>query len=220
MRALRPQQSPRRRVSRGVKAIAEMVDKSGWGDRWTGATVVCMASGPSLSAEDVEVVRQWRAGGPDRRVIVVNTTCSIALWADATFAMDQKWWRHPDHAEAIAAFAGERVCIHAVSGMPVTKLQRPDFKHFGNSGTGAVSLAALAGAARVVLLGYDCQRTGGKAHWHGDHPKGLGNAASMPQWLKKFENAARALRGVEIINCSRATALTCWPRGELSGALA
>jgi len=31
-----------------------------WGNRWKGADVVVLASGPSLTAEDIETVRQWR----------------------------------------------------------------------------------------------------------------------------------------------------------------
>lgn len=205
----------RRRVSRAVRVIADLIDRSGWAGRWSGYAVVCMASGPSLTADDVELVRQWREAGERRRVIVVNTTYTAAPWADALYAMDAKWWRF--HAAEVAKLNCAKVCIHAVPG--VTKLQRPDYKHFGNSGAGAVALAVLAGAVRVILLGYDCQRTNGMAHFHGDHPKGLGNALSMPTWGKKFENAARELRGANIINCSRATALTCWPRAGLSEAL-
>lgn len=70
------------------------------------------------------------------------------------------------------------------------------------------------------MLGYDCQRTGGKVHWHGDHPKGLGNAGSMPKWPQQFAKLKAAMAGVEIINCSRETALTCFTRGDLETCLA
>src|SRR5690348_256930 len=55
--------------------------------RWTGSHVVCIASGPSLTADQCEQVRKWRQEETQeqekRRVIVVNTTYQIALWADA-----------------------------------------------------------------------------------------------------------------------------------------
>lgn len=71
------------------------------------------------------------------------------------------------------------------------------------------------------MLGYDCKRTGGKAHWHGDHVKQLGNAGSMPNWPKQFAGlAAMAQRkGVKLLNASRETALTCIPRVQLEDAL-
>ena len=93
------------------------------------------------------------------------------------------------------------------------------FKAFGNSGAGAIAMAAKAGATRVILLGYDCQRTGGKAHWHGDHPPMLGNAGSMPKWPDQFKRLAASIEGVEVINCSRETALRAFVRMPLEDAL-
>lgn len=93
------------------------------------------------------------------------------------------------------------------------------FRAFGNSGAGAIALAAKAGATRVVLLGYDCQVTDGKVHHHGDHPAGLGNAGSMPKWPDQFKRLAATLAGVEVVNCSRQTALRVFPRMALEDAL-
>ena len=56
-----------------------------------------------------------------------------------------------------------------------------------NSGAALLGQAAQWRLKRVVLLRYDCQHTGGQAHWHGDHPAGLGNAGSVGQWLQQFE---------------------------------
>lgn len=89
----------------------------------------------------------------------------------------------------------------------------------GNSGCGAISLACFAGARRVLMLGYDCQKTGGKTHWHGDHPKGLGNAGSVHKWPAQFASLKAKMSGVEIINCSRETALTVFPRASLEQTL-
>lgn len=93
------------------------------------------------------------------------------------------------------------------------------FKAYGNSGAACIAMAAQAGAKRIIMLGYDCQKTGGKAHWHGDHPRQLGNANSINRWIPKFQELAKDHRHVEIINCSRATALECFPRMELEDAL-
>ncbi len=79
-------------------------------------------------------------------------------------------------------------------------------------------LAKLYGAKQVVLVGYDCQRTNGKAHWHGDHPETLGNAGSMPRWQQQFSDLAKAIQ-MPVINCSRETALTMFPRKALEDVL-
>jgi hypothetical protein len=72
---------------------------------------------------------------------------------------------------------------------------------------------------RIVLLGYDCQHTGGQAHWHGDHPPGLGNAKGVSEWPSHFRAVAHLLRGIEVINASRATALSMFRRSTLEEAL-
>lgn len=90
----------------------------------------------------------------------------------------------------------------------------------GNSGFQAVQLAILFGAARVILLGYDMQATGGKLHWHGNHA-GIGNPVPdrMPKWIEAFGQMAKAVRGVKIINATRETALRCFKRLPLDDCL-
>lgn len=92
--------------------------------------------------------------------------------------------------------------------------------HGKNSGHQAVSLAIAFGAARVILLGYDMSATKGKAgHFFGDHRGGA--MSPYPTFRAHFETLARAakVRGIQIVNCSRQTALTCVPRGTLADAL-
>lgn len=86
-----------------------------------------------------------------------------------------------------------------------------------NSGYQAINLAYHFGVSRILLIGYDMQRTGGKAHWHGDHVSGLTNAEGLSKWATRFPALAQDLEreGVEVINCSQETALTCFPRARL-----
>lgn len=113
-------------------------------------------------------------------------------------------------AEARSVFEGQFVS-HA-DWLGVSKARSACVK---NSGANAIALAAWHGAKRIILLGYDCQRTGGMAHWHGDHPPSLGNAKSLPSWPEKFRQLIPLLSGTEVINCSRESALDCFPRGNL-----
>ena len=91
----------------------------------------------------------------------------------------------------------------------------------GNSGSQAVHLAATFGAKRIVLLGYDMQRTGGHLHWHGAHWGGLPNGNGFVSWIKQFAPLARDLRqrGIDVINATRETALECFPRAKLEDVL-
>lgn len=86
----------------------------------------------------------------------------------------------------------------------------------GNSGACALALAVRFGSAKVILIGADC-KTGEKTHWHGDHPAGLGNAGKVADWPAQFKMAAdfAQANGVDVVNCTRDTALECIRRGVL-----
>lgn len=178
--------------------------------KWSGQTVVCIASGPSLTKEDCELVRD--AG---LRTVVVNTSFRLALWADALYAMDAAWWSFYG-PEAFQSFTGEFWShVRVERCYPTKGLLYP--QGFGNSGSYAISLAIVAGASRVLLLGYDCKVNGEKRHWHADHPKKMGNANSIGRWPYHFELIAKYAqsRNVKVVNCSRDTALSCFQKNSL-----
>lgn len=128
-------------------------------------------------------------------------------------------------------FDGERVCtrepvakeygatlVHSRPGRTLSL--DPTLIHQGrNSGFQLLNLAVLMDAARIVLVGYDMQRTDGYSHHHGDHGGGLKNPEDdqLDDWRGIFGTAARQLNeaGVEVVNASRQTALTCFPRVDL-----
>lgn len=131
--------------------------------------------------------------------------------------MDRKWWQH-FIAKVDEGFDGERLTVADLPSRYRTR--KMTARHFGCSGTMAIAIAINRGAKRVVLLGYDCQKTGGKAHWHGDHPAPLGNAGSLPTWAHKFAALKKTLGGkAQIINATRSTALHCFERQPLEQAL-
>ncbi|WP_295802144.1 hypothetical protein [uncultured Microbulbifer sp.] len=176
---------------------------------WTIA--VCIASGPSLTAEDCDQVRQ--SGLP---TIVTNNTWQLCPWAHTLYAMDRAWWSQ--YGERAKHFAGNKVT--AVRGAKVA--EHVAFQHGRNSGYGAIALAAKWGARRIILLGYDCQFTGGMRHWHGNHEKGLGNAEKIRNWPNEFARLQKRMKseGREVINCTRETALTCFIQAPLGWTLA
>lgn len=202
---------------------------------WEGATVVCVASGPSLTAADCEIVRQAHAAARCR-VIVVNSSFVSVPFADVLYAGDFAWWVHYERqlkAKKWTAFHGERwSCsqsaasrykLNFIAGYQGPGISRNKGRiHLGgNSGYAAVSLAVEFGAARIVLLGYDMQRTGNRSHHHGDHPAPLGNGNAFPSWVRRFGVAAKDLEklGISCVNASRATALTCFKRQTIEEAL-
>jgi hypothetical protein len=80
----------------------------------------------------------------------------------------------------------------------------------GNSGHGALNIAFLAGAHRILLLGFDM--TAARGHnWHADH---ISHATEVRYgiWISRFREAATELdrRGVEVLNCSPGSSLDCF----------
>lgn len=186
--------------------------------QWEGRTVVCIASGPSGTPEDFEKVRA--SGHP---VIVTNTMFRACPWADALYAFDAKWWRIY-HEEVKATFAGRKFGGTLICGNYGAEVTAGAmwFRQFSNSGACAVSLGISGKPKRVVLLAYDGGFwEDGKKHSHDDHPLPLGNASSMVNWAHQFDMLAKyvAQAGVEVVNASRRTRLTCFPRVELEAVL-
>ena len=94
--------------------------------------------------------------------------------------------------------------------------------HFGgNSGYQAVNLAFLFGAAKIVLLGFDMQRTNNRPHFFGKHPyhedENTPTKAMLKDWAEKFKVLAKDLEAeqVKVINATRETALDCFERVPL-----
>lgn len=94
-------------------------------------------------------------------------------------------------------------------------------RHGRNSGHQAVAMAHLFGARRIVLLGYDFQRTFGKAHWHGEHPARLSRLGNLERWARQMETLAADLAsaGALVVNATRESALRCFPRMTLDEAM-
>jgi hypothetical protein len=78
-----------------------------------------------------------------------------------------------------------------------------------NSGFQALNLATLAGARRIVLLGFDGKpASDGRSHWFGDHPEPMLSAvyAYFRQAMSAAENDLAAA-GVEVLNATPNSAI-------------
>ena len=85
-------------------------------------------------------------------------------------------------------------------------------------------MALQWGAARVLLIGFDMSDASGSLHWYGHNNWRNANnptTSNFKRWIHSFENAAKQCRerGVEVINCSMNSALTCFPKMTLEDAI-
>jgi len=189
-----------------------------------GRTVAVLASGPSMSAAVADAVRAAGAAA-----VAVNSTFRLAPWAWALYAADEEWWHHPANGDA-KRFAGHKISVsrvHGVHGLANTGPLGfdPDprcIRTGGNSGYQAVHVAAHAGAGRILLCGFDMHGPG--EHWHGAHPAGLRETTvcTFSSWVERFASIAEPLRarGIEVLNCTPGSSLTCFPTADLEDALA
>lgn len=76
-------------------------------------------------------------------------------------------------------------------------------------------LAKHLGATNIYLLGFDLKVTNGKKHFFGDHKGKLSNAETMNKWISIFENERHNLDTINVINCTRETALLMFPLKNL-----
>lgn len=126
-------------------------------------------------------------------------------------AVDQKWWEVTQ-----PVFEGEKITVSGYEGAKQVKLLGSP----KNSGAAALMYAASQDADKIIMLGFDCQYAkDGKRHWHGDHVKELGNAVSMPKWENQFMQIAPHLSRIDVVNCTRETALNFWRKADLESEL-
>jgi hypothetical protein len=179
-------------------------------DRWAGQTVVVIATGPSLTQQDCDLVEQ-----SGLKTIAVNNAWQYARFCDVLYAGDLAWWVHYYSAVDIPA---EKWTLsqNAAQVFEINRHQSKRIKGY-NSGLLAIEMAIHFGAATVLILGFDASLDDG-VHVHGPHV-GIANPnkAGVQRWLGYFEALAKDHHN--IINCSRKTAITCFPRQTLEDAL-
>lgn len=191
---------------------------------------VCLiASGPSLDESDVRRIEAKRIN-----IISVNDSYRLAPDAGILFAADAGWWQahkgltqYRGRPRLICEGKGARQAAAIKYGLRQVPFRDGiglsfNVKHIHTgmcSGFMALNLAVLMGCSPIYLLGYDCRPSEGKMHWFGDHPAPLSNKLPFQHMIRSFEAAEKQLRRRKypsrVINLSRQSALTCFPRSTV-----
>lgn len=193
---------------------------------WATRPAVVIASGPSLSVEQLYMIEQ--AHLEERvHVIAVNNTIQLAPWADVCYFGDYSALKHYlpklkplTLAEWVTTdrAAAERWKLTHVKAAAPNGMSLDRIHMNGNSGMQSVNLAAAFGAKRILLVGFDMQNAkDGRAHWFGQHPGNLVTKQLYGEWIRKAETIARDAKtlGIDIVNCTPGSALMCMPMGDL-----
>lgn len=200
---------------------------------WPGETVFVVGGGPSVAFQ-----RPHRLKG--RKVIVINSSYETCPFADYLFFGDNRWHvEHKDRPEFKAFVARANVVtVSHPSGAPyLKKLRRivPDSPANGLTTTrrglssqktsfqGAINLAAMLGAQRIVLLGLDGRRSfQGVSHHHTPHkwPTKPGDVT----WLRQRNQLSFIVqplkdRGIRVFNTCAYSTFPFWPYAPLESFL-
>jgi hypothetical protein len=194
---------------------------------WQGETVVLIGGGPSLTLDQVGMVRVAHEAG-QVRCIAVNDAYLWAPFADVCYFADVHWfeWQTKGVAkpllgltadqvrERFASFSGLKCSIdnHGVfvKDPAVHVMQQSKGGCWGlsldpcrlvtgrNSGYQALNMAVLSGAKTVILLGYDAQvPKNGPSHWFGEHPRSV-PAAVVLDYKTSFRAGAEAIKAAGV----------------------
>ena len=175
----------------------------------------------------------------------------VAPWADAVYFADSKWWQWhqdgiakrwpwvaftaPEVRARFAEFCGQKITIEN-TGMMISDPDVHMFRNGGreglseitntlctgsNSGYQALNLAVLAGAAKILLVGYDMSFPDGKSHSHNGHPVKVAETHYARFYADAFKSTLHALTaaGVSVINCNPNSKLKAYPFGDLDACL-
>lgn len=190
---------------------------------WRDHTAVVVASGPSLTDEQITLIEHSVVF-----TIAVNNSYAKLRHPDVVYACDYLWWKL-NHMKAKQNIprrqmwtqdraAAEQFQLSHIQWEGKDGLGKRGLRVNGNSGAGAINLAYHFGARRILLVGMDMKPgPNGEKHWHPDHPKPLVQGQQFEEWRKKMGVLAADLKteGVTVVNCTPGSALTCFPMGDL-----
>lgn len=196
---------------------------------------VIIASGPSLTKEQINYCYGKAI------IIAINDNYQLCPWADYLYACDPHWWeRHQDNP-ALLNFRGKKYTqdknwndspnyakIHEKHDITTIEsrggnglsLDKNYIYQGSHSGYQAINLAYHLGAKKIILIGYDQKPSAeGQYHWFKNY-EGMckSNYNSQTSALITIADHAPEL-GLEIINCTIDTALTCFPKKDLKDVL-
>ena len=215
--------------------------------KYEGETVVILATGPSLSEEQVNYVKG------KARVITVNNSYQLAPWADIHVACNDNWWDYYwKNDEVLRNMKADKYTRyqHQADEFGITFIDSivkdglskdPSVIHI-NKGSGpiAINVATLSGFKKIILLGHDMKfandyngryKKAGSTprHYFGEYPKemqhfpqskeSIDNNGVIIGLIDAYEGMVKDLEGIDVVNCTPDSHLPTFRRGKLTDEL-
>lgn len=192
--------------------------------------VVLLATGPSLTKEQIELLRPLHEKGK-LKIVGCNDSYRLCDFLDVLYFCDGGWFKHnPDVLDYNVDFVWTQdskakgnhpTRIKKVSGSSGNGIStRPHHIHWGsNSGFQLINLAYHMGAQYFILLGYNMDVPKGmQQHFFGKHPKGLNQGNSYKGFCSAYEKIQPDIKN-RIINATQPSALKAFRNIKLEDAL-
>jgi len=124
-------------------------------DLWAGETVAILGAGPDMTEELAGRARGYKT-------IAVNRAIKFAPWADMFVALDP----HHPFWETMDSFKGLKICgveceydaLYPGMMYETVQIAPGHMIEIRNNALAAIRLAALLGAKKILLLGFDPER--------------------------------------------------------------
>jgi len=190
--------------------------------KYEGRPIVLCATGPSLTPEVVETIREFK----DKVVVFgINDSYKIIDFLDEFYACDTRWWNAwgEDFRKIYPYLSAWTQCEESARKFQLQHIsgkhrkgfsESPGVIHYGkNSGFQALNIAYLMGGSKFILTGYNMQKTT-KSHFFGDHPPGMNKNSPYNDFIKHFSTVQLEIAR-NIVNCTPNTALTIFEQADL-----
>lgn len=204
-----------------------MPPRPDWYPDWTGEACAIVASGPSTKRVNYKLL-EGRL-----RTLAIKENIEICPWSEVVYGCDLAFWRNnlgmPKYTGLKVAYKSP--CADLVKTIRIDKdkdrllTDEPGLiGSGGNSGFQALNMVIQFGVNRVLLIGFDVSDQYG-IHWFG---RSQGNGRAQPaewnfkRWRIAYATAAVQARtlGVQVLNATPLTSLTCFPVVSVEDALA
>jgi len=197
---------------------------------------IILGTGPSLTTKDINIVKDWQSEGKCK-LFGCNNTYKLGL--DVHLACNWQWWDHYWHdikhydcdKWTPRKESADKYSINYIEERWEGGLSTDNSYICAHHGSGPqiVNIALHYGVKVMLLLGWDMRYPGKvtdreykeQRHYFGEYPKELqhwprtGADGSLDGLIKEMETIKPEDYGIQIINCTPNSAMTCFDFGEL-----
>jgi hypothetical protein len=218
-------------------------------NKYIGQTVVVVATGPSINAQQLEHIHEAHQR-KKCKIMTINNTYQL-FDTDIHVSCNDNWWdyywKNDPRLQELEKTAdlwtrykqfAENTGINYIDSIVKDGLSKdPSYVHINNgSGPMGINFATLYGFTKIILIGHDMKFAkdyDGKAkkvgseprHYFNEYPKemqhwpsvkiGLSKPGVIDGLIQQYEKMIPDLKGIDVVNCTPDSALTCFRMSTL-----